>query len=339
MAFGVSIEFNSKIGNFSHIPGSMSSEEYLDFLIVLDIILKLSSDKIGRNNELISLISPLNVSIWETKNDETVIGVSQDKAIMGNTVLTRLEGKALNIESAVESINEVTWKTLGFRTKYYTFFDNELLKNYTDLFELLRNEKNPGKRFELIVDNQPNLIFLMAAAADKLVDNILKEEKKNMEFNPIFKARGLTIDDKMIFCALPFTSERLEIFDEVLKPQIETEFGMQLIRSGNIFMPNLNIPESIWTYINQAKIVIVDLSDKNPNVFYELGICHTLGKQVITICDEDSLKTDYDARLPFDVGSINTIFYKNKGNGMNELIQKLKYNIQSVIDGKPYIAN
>ncbi|EHW3882048.1 hypothetical protein K2Q60_002797, partial [Listeria monocytogenes] len=111
MAFGVSIEFNSKIGNFSHIPGSMSSEEYLDFLIVLDIILKLSSDKIGRNNELISLISPLNVSIWETKNDETVIGVSQDKAIMGNTVLTRLEGKALNIETAVESINEVTWKT------------------------------------------------------------------------------------------------------------------------------------------------------------------------------------------------------------------------------------
>ncbi len=158
-----------------------------------------------------------------------------------------------------------------------------------------------------------------------------------MWVNPIFKARDLSLDPNMCFCVLPFNDERLEIFDEIIKPTLEKNFSINVIRSGNIFQPNQNIMETIWTYINQSAFVIVDLSDKNPNVFYELGICHTLGKPVITLCDEESYEKDYDSKLPFDINAINTIFYKNSGAGPQKMVQQITKNVEAIRSGKPYI--
>lgn len=118
---------------------------------------------------------------------------------------------------------------------------------------------------------------------------------------------------------------------------LENNWGITVVRSGNILRPNLNIMESVWTSINQAAFIIADLSDKNPNVFYELGICHTLGKPVITLCDEESYKNDYNEKLPFDINSINTIFYKNTGAGPTKLVNEINKNITAIRSGKPYI--
>lgn len=158
-----------------------------------------------------------------------------------------------------------------------------------------------------------------------------------MWINPIFKAKDLTVDPNLCFCVLPFNDDRLEIFDEIIKPNLEKDYGLSVIRSGNIFEPNQNLMESIWTYINKAAFVITDMSDRNPNVFYELGICHTLGKPVITLCDQDSYEKDYGGKLPFDISAINTIFYKNSGAGPQKLIKEIEKNIEAIRSGKAYI--
>lgn len=107
---------------------------------------------------------------------------------------------------------------------------------------------------------------------------------------------------------MPFNEKRKELLEKVVKPKIEDKFNLNVLKSGDIQGANQNVMENIWTYINQASMIIADMSDGNPNVFYELGICHTLGKPVILLCDEESKEQDYDGKLPFDLSNLQVIF-------------------------------
>jgi hypothetical protein len=59
-------------------------------------------------------------------------------------------------------------------------------------------------------------------------------------------------------------------------------------------------------------VVVCDLSGKNPNVFYEAGIAHTLGKEVILI-------TQSMDDIPFDLKALRCITYHNNGEGQAKL--------------------
>jgi len=58
-------------------------------------------------------------------------------------------------------------------------------------------------------------------------------------------------------------------------PAVEAA-GLRGIHAGQIF-DNREIIEDIWESICMCRIVVADVTDRNPNVFYKLGICHTLG--------------------------------------------------------------
>jgi hypothetical protein len=62
----------------------------------------------------------------------------------------------------------------------------------------------------------------------------------------------------------------------------------------------------------RARVVIADLTGKNPNVFYGTGIAHTLGREVIQI-------TQSMDDVPFDLRSIRTVTYLNNGEGRDDL--------------------
>lgn len=123
----------------------------------------------------------------------------------------------------------------------------------------------------------------------------------------------------------------MEIFDEIITPTIKAEFGMQVLRANDLFNTN-QIIEDVWTYICKSKFIIVDITGKNPNVFYELGICHTVGKEVITICEESSYQKDYREKFPFDIAHRRIIIYKNTGPGMNRFKEVLTSTIKSILE-------
>jgi hypothetical protein len=58
-----------------------------------------------------------------------------------------------------------------------------------------------------------------------------------------------------------------------------------------------NIMNRVWQDIRRSDVVLADLTGMNPNVFYELGLAHALGKDTILI-----KQIDADA-VPFDVRS------------------------------------
>lgn len=305
-----------------------------DFQKAIDMIFRLA-DYNSKNKHF---LKPMNILAAKTK-DKILFGINFDKAILNMTAINGVINK-LNNKNAEKIMQNLANEQLGFNINVFIKVDFD---SFNTAFQSLINHFNLYNDF---INHKVEMINTkISKEENECVKAFLEGINKNnsvyggngMQVNPIFKAKDITVDPNMCFCVLPFNSDRLELFDEVIKPELEKEFGISVIRSGNIFEPNLNIMETIWTYINQAAFILVDISDKNPNVFYELGICHTLGKNVITLCDEESYHKDYNDKLPFDIISMNTIFYKNSGAGPSKMVEQIIKNVKAIKSGKPYI--
>jgi len=70
-------------------------------------------------------------------------------------------------------------------------------------------------------------------------------------------------------------------------------------------------------------LIIADLTGRNPNVFYEVGIAHTLGKEVIMI-------TQNEEDVPFDLRHLKYILYGFSKRGQEKLIDDIKMTIKSI---------
>lgn len=66
-----------------------------------------------------------------------------------------------------------------------------------------------------------------------------------------------------------------------------------------------DITEQIVSELLNADLVVADLSDHNPNVFYEVALRHAFGKPIIHMIHKGQ-------RIPFDIAQQRTVFYDNK---------------------------
>ncbi|UWU25450.1 hypothetical protein N2601_31165 (plasmid) [Rhizobium sp. CB3060] len=80
--------------------------------------------------------------------------------------------------------------------------------------------------------------------------------------------------------------------------------------------------QDIFDLIVRSRIVVCDFSGKNPNVFYEAGIAHTLGKHVVPI-------TQSDADVPADLRHHRYLGYLNNGEGLGKLETQLAARLRS----------
>jgi hypothetical protein len=114
-----------------------------------------------------------------------------------------------------------------------------------------------------------------------------------------------------------------ENYRSVIKPSVEAE-GL-LCRRADEIVSNRAIMQDIWRSICEARIVVADLTGRNANVFYELGIAHTVGKETILLAQHD------EQRFPFDVAHIRRIFYENTASGGQRLRQTLGQTIREIL--------
>ena len=135
-----------------------------------------------------------------------------------------------------------------------------------------------------------------------------------MIIEPIFKARNTRVEEKSVCVLMPFTeswSDRM--WSKVLMPTIRG-LGLQGVRADDLF--GHDVMEDIWEMINTSEYVIADISGRNANVFYELGIAHTLGKKVI-------LLTQSTDDIPFDLNRYRHIVYEDNIDGAEYLSTQL----------------
>jgi hypothetical protein len=97
--------------------------------------------------------------------------------------------------------------------------------------------------------------------------------------------------DRLCFVIMPFT-EHLHYFYLAIKYHVERDFGVKCERADEQVL-SIPILDKIRDYILRADGIIADLSGRSANVFYELGMAHVYGKDVILITsDEESPPSD-----------------------------------------------
>ena len=126
-----------------------------------------------------------------------------------------------------------------------------------------------------------------------------------------------------VFVVMQFTTPYNELYDEVIK-KVCSEFELQAVRVDETFGPGIIIAD-IAKQILEAKIVIADITPKNPNVYYEVGFAHALNKPTILIAERPT-------ELPFDVSSFRTLFYENSIPGKAKIEDGLRKHIQAILN-------
>lgn len=123
---------------------------------------------------------------------------------------------------------------------------------------------------------------------------------------------------------MPFASPIGDLYSLVYKPAIE-KAKLEPVRADNEIFGTGKIMDQVWSGINAAKVLVAELTTKNPNVFYELGIAHALKKPVVLVSSND-------ADVPFDLRHIRVIYY-NKDDPFwgQKLMNKVAENIISAL--------
>ncbi len=104
-----------------------------------------------------------------------------------------------------------------------------------------------------------------------------------------------------VFVAMPFEAEHSASLWEVIHGVCAIH-GLNVRRGDTSVYPN-PIVADVLSELEQAEIIIADLTGLNPNVLYELGMAHVRCDSVVLVCREGQA-------LPFDLHSIRCIFYE-----------------------------
>ena len=144
----------------------------------------------------------------------------------------------------------------------------------------------------------------------------------------------MVIDDRRpnAFIAMQFSEPYNEVYRDALRPLIE-EIGYEAVRVDEISQPGI-ILNDIWSRLTQASVVIAEVSEANPNVYYEIGVAHALAKPTVLLAQRGT-------KLPFDLGPYRCIFYDNSIAGRARLLDSLRATLASLLGlaPKPHSRN
>jgi nucleoside 2-deoxyribosyltransferase len=126
------------------------------------------------------------------------------------------------------------------------------------------------------------------------------------------------------FVLIPFTDDFDAIYERSIKPICE-EAGYEVNKADTTDAQG-NILREIIEGIDGADLLIVDLTNSNPNVFYEAGIADGLGVPTILITQ------DIDS-VPFDLDGYNMFEYKSDPAGIVDLEEKLEDDVSKHSEG------
>lgn len=142
----------------------------------------------------------------------------------------------------------------------------------------------------------------------------------------VFEVPDDGVDPKLVSVMTPFAPEFESVFEAIQGACHDA--GMKALRAKDIWLHSAVI-QDVFSLIFRSAIVVCDFTGKNPNVFYEAGIAHTLGKHVVPI-------TQAEADIPFDLRHHRYLPYLNNGEGRVQLRSQLNQRFWSLKQGASF---
>lgn len=146
---------------------------------------------------------------------------------------------------------------------------------------------------------------------------LLAQTLRNQRLPTVFRlSTSQNVEINLLSAMMPFGG-----FDSVWNAiQQVAENNFMTARRADSIWEHHEIIQDIVALIDRSAVIVCDCTGRNANVFYEIGIAHALGKEVILI-------TQSADDIPFDLAHLRNIRYLNNGEG----IERLKADLNSRI--------
>ena len=222
------------------------------------------------------------------------------------------------------------WLDLGYTIGTYDIIENHgrLLRslNFGDddyegnILEVLteianRDPKHIGEIKQYLSDkySEPEVSEFISTAHIEI-------PRKMITFSPqVFNIPTKPQNEKLVTVMLPF---KLNDSFSAVKKACE-DLNLECKKADDIW-ENATFIQDIFELIFTSKVVVADFTGKNPNVFYEVGIAHTLGKTVVPI-------TQSMDDVPSDLGHHRALKYLPNEQGYKDLTIEIVKRLNTLI--------
>lgn len=166
-----------------------------------------------------------------------------------------------------------------------------------------------------IVEQDPRTLPVIESYVDKHFPGegtyiSAKPSERRITFAPyVFAVPELHVELDLVSVMMPFSAEFDGTYNAIKAAAAAAK--VRCLRADDIWEES-TIVQDIFNLIFRSQVVVVDFSGRNPNVMYETGIAHTLGKHVIPIVQ--SL-----ADVPFDMRHHRVLKYLPNKEGLATL--------------------
>mgnify|MGYP000642757991 CR=1 FL=1 len=179
------------------------------------------------------------------------------------------------------------------------------------------------KTYDLTVTQKPNGQVTLSPAHGEFVSTSHEAPpvEKLITFKPsVFNVPSKPQNEKLISVMMPFNAAFTGTYDAVKR--VADHMKLECLRADDIW-DNSTFMQDIFDLIFCAKVVVVDFTGRNPNVMYETGIAHTLGKTVIPI-------TQSLDDIPSDLGHHRALKYLPNEQGYKDLSNELWKRLKTI---------
>jgi hypothetical protein len=271
--------------------GWSESRDEMDCSRVFQYTEKYLKDRFKTNDtiEIDSLIKMPCLFMQETWNDG-----SQQNARVGTIVSAVKSGNVIKIEYAFDnSIPPLT---------------NEQIKEVAGEFGIADFEFSRGHWAVKDID---------------LYKILLRYLKPRRQLPNVFSISEVErIEPSLLSVMMPFDMAFNGVYEKL--KELTSVMGLHCRRADDIW-ENPAIIQDVVSLIDHSRIVICDCTGRNPNVFYEIGIAHTLGREVI-------LLTQSEHDIPFDLRHLRYVKYLNNSEGLLTLGEAISSRLKTLLN-------
>lgn len=104
-------------------------------------------------------------------------------------------------------------------------------------------------------------------------------------FYQFLDERYRPVNDSLVFVAMPFSRDLDVRYFKIVKPTLQS-IGLEVRRADEIY-GTTQLIRNVISSLQESRLVIADLTGRNPNVLYELGLANGFGKDVLLLASSE----------------------------------------------------